>query len=276
MRAMQQQFTTALDSWTRQNIDLQAELVQGRQQGASERAALRQEVRTARVTEGGSRCGHTALKARRLLGCSRRVARLECSVLGLRWRSGATTPEADWKLRKQERRSQTPRSWRKEIGQHRKQLYWMMLMTCKGAALNIVFLASDSKGLEAWRQLTEKYEPKMRTRSAARMMPILSFSLQAETTERITALEREIATHERDGGKVLDDEIKIGTFLLRLPESQLKTHLLMRVDTKWTDFRSDFCCDLSSNLHGSDTDNFDGRWSHEQRNTKQGWQGSER
>ena len=40
---------------------------------------------------------------------------------------------------------------------------------------------------------------------------------------------------------VLDDEIKIGTFLLRLPESQLRTHLLMRVDTlkKWTDFRGE-------------------------------------
>ena len=48
-----------------------------------------------------------------------------------------------------------------------------------------------------------------------------------------------LATYERDSSKVLDDEIKIGTFLLRLPESQLKTHLLMRVDTlkKWTDFR---------------------------------------
>ena len=58
---------------------------------------------------------------------------------------------------------------------------------------------------------------------------------------RITAWEREIATYERDSGKVLDDEIKIGTFLLRLPESQLKTHLLMRGDTlkKWTDFRGE-------------------------------------
>ena len=56
---------------------------------------------------------------------------------------------------------------------------------------------------------------------------------------RITAWESEIATYERDSGKVLDDEIKIGTFLLRQPESQLKTHLLMRGDTlkKWTDFR---------------------------------------
>ena len=119
------------------------------------------------------------------------------------------------------------------------QLYWMVLMICKGAGLNIVILAGDSESLEAWRQLTEKYEPKMRTRFAGQLMSILSFSLQGDTAERITAWEREIATYERDSGKVLDDEIKIGTFLLRLPESQLKTHLLMRVDTlkKWTDFR---------------------------------------
>ena len=45
MRAMHQQFTTALDSLTRQNADLQAELAQSRQQAANELAALRQEIR---------------------------------------------------------------------------------------------------------------------------------------------------------------------------------------------------------------------------------------
>ena len=121
------------------------------------------------------------------------------------------------------------------------QLYWMMLMICKGAALNIVFLAGDSEGLEAWRQLTEKYEPNMRTRFAGQLMSILSFSFQGDATERITAWECETATYERDSGKTLDDEIKVGTVLLRLPESQLKTHLLMRVDKqkKWTDFRDE-------------------------------------
>ena len=86
-------------------------------------------------------------------------------------------------------------------------LYWMMLMICKGAALNIVFLTGDSEGLKAWRQLTEKYEPKMRTRFAGQLMSILSFSFQGDTSERITAWEREIATYERDSGKILDDEI---------------------------------------------------------------------
>ena len=36
------------------------------------------------------------------------------------------------------------------------QLYWTML----------VFPAGDSEGLKAWRQLIDKYEPKMRTRFA--------------------------------------------------------------------------------------------------------------
>ena len=45
----------------------------------------------------------------------------------------------------------------------------------------------------------------MRTRLAGQLMSILSFSL-----------------HERDSDKTLDDEIKIGTVLLRLPKSQLK------------------------------------------------------
>ena len=66
----------------------------------------------------------------------------------------------------------------------------------------------------------------MRTRFAGQLMSILSFSLQVDTTVRITAWESEIAMHERDSGKTLDDELK----MLRLPESQLKTHLLMRVD----------------------------------------------
>ena len=50
-----------------------------------------------------------------------------------------------------------------------------------------------------------------------------------------------MATHERDSGKILDDEIKVGTVLIRLLESQLKTHLLVRVDKqkKWTDFRDE-------------------------------------
>ena len=87
----------------------------------------------------------------------------------------------------------------------------------------------------------------MRTRFAGQLMSILAYSFQGDTTERITAWERAMATYERDSGKVLDDEIKVGAVLLRLPESQLKTHLLMRhtekVDRLQRRSGSDFSCD---------------------------------
>ena len=143
------------------------------------------------------------------------------------------------------------------------QLYGMMLMICKGAALNTVFLAGDSEGLEAWRQLTEKYELKMRTRFAGQLMSILSYSFQGDATERITAQEREMATYERDSGKILDDETKVGAVLLRLPESQRKTQLLLRVHKlkKWTDFRDEVVCDFSCDCRCSVTADTDGHWS---------------
>ena len=69
------------------------------------------------------------------------------------------------------------------------QLYWMMLTICKGAALTIAFLAGDSEGLEAWKQLTEKYEAKIRTRFSGQLISVLSSSLQGDATERTTAWE---------------------------------------------------------------------------------------
>ena len=121
------------------------------------------------------------------------------------------------------------------------QLHWMMLMICTGAALNIVFPAGDREGLEAWRQLTEKYEPKMRTRFAGQLMSVLSFSLQGDTAERITAWAREIATYERDSGKVLDDENQDWNVSAQVARITAENHLLMRVDTvkKGTGFRSE-------------------------------------
>ena len=71
-------------------------------------------------------------------------------------------------LRRRQRRSRSPRSWDDDRAASA-QLYWMMLMICKGAAFNTVFLAGASEVLGAWRQLTEKYEPKMRTRFAGQL-----------------------------------------------------------------------------------------------------------
>ena len=244
MRAMHQQFTATLEGLARQNVDLQNELAQSRQQAANGLAALRQEVRGAPLR--GTQATGVGVDTR-LLGKPSDFSGAQDA-----WRdwstvfkgfAGAAIPHLQ-KLMDNAAKATEPTQNATIVDDEDRaasaQLYWMMLMICKGAALNTVFLAGDSEGLEAWRQQTGKYEPKTRTRFARQLM-ILSFSFQGDAAERITAWEREIATYERDSGKILDDEFKVGAVLLRLPESQLNTHLLMRDDKlkKWTDFRDE-------------------------------------
>ena len=232
IRAMQQQFTTAHNGPTGQNVDLQAELAQSRQQAASELAAFRQEVRAPRR---GSQTTGVGVDTQ-LLGkpgdfSGAQDAWRERSAV-FRGYAGAAVPRLQKLMVDAAKGTPIPIATILEEYDRAAsaQLCWMMFAICKGAALNIVFLAGHSEGVQTRRQTTEKHESKMRTRFAGQRMSILSFSHQGDTTERVTAWEREITTYERDSGKVLDDENKIGTFLLRQPESQLETQLLMRVD----------------------------------------------
>ena len=256
MRAMHQQFTAALEGLTRQNTELQNQPNQSRQQAANGLAALRQGAWGAPLR--GTQATGVGVDTR-LLGKPRDF-------------SGAHDACRDWNtVFKGYAGAAIPRL-QKLMEAASTQLYWMMLMICKGAALNIVFLARDSEGLEAWRQLTEKYEPKMRTRFAGQLVSILSNSFQGDTTERITAWEREIATYERDSGKILDDEIKVGAVLLRLPESQLKTHLLnaCRQTEKVDRLQRRSGCDFSCDCRCSVTADIDRRWSSGKGEIRQG------
>ena len=88
-------------------------------------------------------------------------------------------------------------------------------------------------------------------------MSILSFSLQGDTTERITAWEREIATNERGSGKILDEPF-LGGILSNIPAHtfsivrrkcvldaalgatvQLHRGFLIAMLKKWTNFRDE-------------------------------------
>ena len=158
------------------------------------------------------------------------------------------------------------------------QLCWMMLMICKGAALNTVFLAGDSEGLEAWRQLTDKYEPKMRTRLAGQLMSILSYSFQGDTTERITAWEREMATYERDSGKIIDDENQGWCSVARIARITAENPFAdaCRQTEKADRLPRRSGCDFPCNCRCSVTADTDGHWSSGQGEIRQGWQGIER
>ena len=147
---MHQQSTTALEGLIRQNAELQNELNQSRQQVANELAASRQEVRGAPL-HGTQATG---------VGVDTRLLGKPSDFSGAQdaWRDGFKGYAA----------AAIPRLQMDDAAKAAAPIRNATIMDENdrgaGAALNIVFLAGDSEGLEAWRQLTEKYEPKMRTR----------------------------------------------------------------------------------------------------------------
>ena len=158
MKAMHQQFTTALECLTRQNTELQNEPNQSRQQAANEFAALRQEVR------GAPLLGTQALG----VGMDTRLLGKPSDFSGAHdaWRdrstvfkvyAGAAIPRLQ-KLMDDAVKAAAPIPNATIMDENDRvastQIYSMMLMICKGAANNIVFLAGDSEGLDSWRQLT--------------------------------------------------------------------------------------------------------------------------
>ena len=152
---------------------------QRRQQAANELAALEQEVRGAPLR--GTQATGVGVDTRLLVKPSdfsgAQDAWRDWSTL--KGHAGAATPRLQ-KLMDSAAKATEPTPNATILDDDDRaasaQLCWMMLMICKGAALSTVFLARDSEGLEGSRQLTEKFEPKMRTRFAEQLMSILSYS----------------------------------------------------------------------------------------------------
>ena len=76
-------------------------------------------------------------------------------------------------------------------------------MLCRGPALDRVVNAGNLEGLEAWRQLTLRYEPRVRSRFAGQLLELLNYSFAGDVVARLEALERDIRAYEKNSGEVL-------------------------------------------------------------------------
>ena len=71
-------------------------------------------------------------------------------------------------------------------------LYYILMMLCRGTALDTVVNCGVGEGLEGWRQLCMTHEPKVRSRWAGQLVAILAWSFSGDPISRIEAFEREI------------------------------------------------------------------------------------
>jgi hypothetical protein len=119
------------------------------------------------------------------------------------------------------------------------QLYYVLVMTCRGPALDRVVNSGPGEGLEAWRQLTLANDPRTGTRHAGMLLELLSFSFEGDILARLEAFERDLAKYEQSTGERMPAGIKIGTVVRQSPEGALRQHLIMNMDRfqTWESFK---------------------------------------
>ncbi len=77
------------------------------------------------------------------------------------------------------------------------QLYYMLVMICKGSALTRVMNAGPEEGLEAWRSWVLYYEPSSQTRSAGLLLELLAYDFEGDVSGKLVAFERDIFCYEQ-------------------------------------------------------------------------------
>ena len=121
-------------------------------------------------------------------------------------------------------------------------LHSALVATCQNAALTVVKRAGPSEGLEAWRNLLRKYEPRTKQTKVVRLLSVLSFSFKChDIVDALERFEEECGEYEKEAGKTIDDDIKIGTTIRGIDDGPLREHLLLHSErcTNFADFRAE-------------------------------------
>ncbi len=101
-------------------------------------------------------------------------------------------------------------------------LCWIVVMLVSGSALSEVRAITDANGLEAWRRLVMRYEPRSRNRQLALLDSVLRPEFGASSADglqdKLLRWEQEVRQYDATAASPLADEIKIATLLRGLGE----------------------------------------------------------
>ena len=120
-------------------------------------------------------------------------------------------------------------------------LYHLLLHLTKGSALDRVINSGEGEGLEAWRNLILRYDPRLRSRAAGQLMEILKWDFAGELTARIEGFERAITTYQASTNEVVSDNLRVGIVLNRIADHELASHLILNAErlSTWGLFRAE-------------------------------------
>ena len=113
---------------------------------------------------------------------------------------------------------------------HSTNLYHMLSLLTDAEALDIVQNRSARNGLEVWRRMVTRLEPKVPSRSRGVLQAILFPNWDipgSDVTHLLMAWEKQVQDYEQQSGDKISDAFKLGVVLHHLPDASLREHLLL-------------------------------------------------
>ena len=105
---------------------------------------------------------------------------------------------------------------------HSTKLYYILSLLTDGEALDIVQNCLVSNGLEVWRRMVPRWEPKVPSRFRGMLQAILFPRWDipgSDVTQLLTAWEKQVQDYEQQSGDKISDAIKLGVVLHHLPDA---------------------------------------------------------
>ena len=113
---------------------------------------------------------------------------------------------------------------------HSTNLNYILSLLTDGEALDIVQNSPVSNGLEVWRRMVTRWEPKVPSRFRGMLQAILFPKWDipdSDRTQLLTAWEKQVQDCEQQSGDKISDAIKLGVVLHHLPDASLREHQLL-------------------------------------------------
>ena len=106
------------------------------------------------------------------------------------------------------------------------QMYYILVMTTAGAALDECRDACVNEGFEAWREFVMEWERKLRTRCVGLFVNVLGYRFRDDIPNKLAAFERTVHDNENQSAKTLNNDIQIGVTMLGMEDIRVKQHLI--------------------------------------------------
>ena len=101
-------------------------------------------------------------------------------------------------------------------------MYYILVMTTAGAALDKCHNGGMNEGFEARRQFVMEWELKLRTRYVGLIMNVLRYRFRDDIPTELAAFERTVHDYENQSTKTVDDDIKISVKMLGMEDMRVK------------------------------------------------------